>query len=56
MSQTPRQQMLATLDHRRPERVPIQLGWRSEVTEAAKRHYGVETGQEVAEILGADMC
>ncbi len=52
---TPRERMLATLEHRKPDRVPIQLGWRDEVMEAVKRHYGVETGAEVARILDADL-
>ncbi|MCX7806547.1 MAG: hypothetical protein N3A38_15380 [Planctomycetota bacterium] len=53
---TPRERMLATLNHRMPDRVPIQLGWRDEVMEAVKKHYGVETEGEVARILDADIC
>ncbi len=52
---SPRERMIATLEHRRSDQVPIQLGWRDEVTEAAMKHYGVESPQQVAEILGADM-
>ncbi len=52
---TPRERMIATLEHRRPDQVPIQLGWRDEVMDAAMRHYGVGTAREVAGILGADM-
>lgn len=52
---TPRERMIATLAHRRPDRVPIQLGWRAEVTQAAMAHYGVATPGEVAEILEADI-
>ncbi len=55
MPMTPRERMIATLNHQKPDRVPIGLGWRAEVTEAAMAHYGVETAHEVAEILGADM-
>ena len=40
---TPRERMIAALEHRVPDRVPIQLGWRDEVMEEAKRHYGVDT-------------
>lgn len=53
---TPRERMIATLNHQRPDRVPIELGWRDEVMDAAKEHYGVATNQEVAAILGADNC
>ena len=53
---TPRQRMIATLNHRRPDRVPIQLGCREEIMEGLRRHYGVETNGEVAEILDADLC
>ena len=52
---TPRERMIATLSHRRPDQVPIQLGWRAEVTQAAMKHYRVSTPREVAEILGADI-
>ena len=31
---TPRERMLATLNHKMPDRVPIQLGWSAEVTAA----------------------
>lgn len=54
---TPRERMLATLNHRKPDdHVVIELGWRDEVMQAAKKHYGVSTGLEVAAILGADNC
>lgn len=52
---TPRERMIATLEHRMPDRVPIMLGWRDEVQEAVMRHYGVDTFGEVARILEADM-
>jgi len=52
---TPRERMIATLNHTKPDRVPIELGWRDEVMEAVKRYYGVESSHEVAEILGADI-
>jgi uroporphyrinogen decarboxylase len=51
---TPRERMIATLNHQRPDRVPIELGWRDEVMDAAKKHYGVQTEREVEQILGAD--
>ena len=53
---TPRERMIATLSHQKPDRVPIQLGWRDEVMEEVKKHYAVETGEEVAKILDADIC
>jgi len=52
---TPRERMIATLEHRRPDVVPIQLGCREEVMVELRRHYGVQTNQEVAEVLAADM-
>ncbi len=51
---TPRERMIATLEHRKPDRVPIALGWRWEVTEAVMKHYGVADPYEVNRILGAD--
>jgi len=48
--------MIATLSHRKPDRVPIQLGCREEIMEGLRRHYGVQTNGEVAEILDADLC
>jgi uroporphyrinogen decarboxylase len=49
-----RERMIATLDHKRPDRVPIELILRGEVAAALRRHYGVETDVEVARILEAD--
>jgi len=51
----PRERMIATLSRRKPDRVPIQLGWRDEVFDAVRKHYSVETNGEVARILGADL-
>ena len=51
----PRERMLATLNHEKPDQVPIQLGWRHEVMAAVEQHYGVSTPGEVARILGADI-
>ncbi len=51
---TPRQRMIDTLNHQRPDRVVIELGWRDEVTAEAMQHYGVNSAREVAQILGAD--
>jgi uroporphyrinogen decarboxylase len=53
---TPRQRMIATLEHRRPDRVPIELGCREEIMELLRRHYGVADDLEVAKILEADLC
>ncbi len=47
--------MLATLNHVKPDRVPIQLGWRPEVMAAVQKHYGVDSALEVEKILGADL-
>ncbi|HUS91161.1 MAG TPA: uroporphyrinogen decarboxylase family protein [Phycisphaerae bacterium] len=52
---TPRERMLATLGHRRPDRVPIQLGCREEIMERLRRHYGVATHHDVAGVLQADL-
>jgi uroporphyrinogen decarboxylase len=48
--------MIATMEHRRPDRVPIQLGCREEVMAALRAHYGVPSDHEVAVILEADLC
>ncbi len=55
MPMTPRERMLATFDRRKPDQVPIMLGWREEVDQAVMKHYGVETYKEVEQILGADI-
>jgi uroporphyrinogen decarboxylase len=48
--------MIATLSHRKPDRVPIQLaGTRLEVMAMLKKHYHVESVEEVSKILAADM-
>ncbi|MFO7897712.1 MAG: uroporphyrinogen decarboxylase family protein [Planctomycetota bacterium] len=52
---TPRERMTATLNLEKPDQVPIQINWRSELMDTVKKHYGVETGREVEQILGADM-
>jgi len=52
---TPRERMIATLNHRKPDRVPIQLGCREEIMERLRAHYGVATNQRVAEVLQADL-
>ncbi len=51
----PRQRIIATLEHQKPDRVPILLFWRDEIWEAVKKHYRVETAGEVARILEADL-
>jgi uroporphyrinogen decarboxylase len=48
--------MIATLEHRRPDRVPIELGCREEIMELLRKHYGVGDDLEVARILEADLC
>lgn len=52
---TPRERIRAVLNHQMPDRIPISLGWREEVTEAAKAYYKVGSEQEVAKILDADL-
>jgi uroporphyrinogen decarboxylase len=52
---TPRERMLATLNHQKPDQVPIQFTLRDELMDKMKEHYGVDTGQQVEELLGADM-
>ncbi len=51
----PRERIIATLEHKKPDRIPIQYIWRDEVTEAVKQYYKVETAAEVARILEADL-
>ena len=51
---TPRERMIATLSHTKPDRVPIRLDARPEILAALRRHYGVESDQKVLEVLGAD--
>lgn len=53
---TPRERMTATLTRQRPDRVPIELGCREEIMAGLRCHYGVETNQQVAAILDADLC
>ena len=52
---TPRERMIATLEHRRPDQAAAGMWCRPEVMANLRAHYGVESDQEVAEILGADM-
>jgi len=52
---TPRERMIATLNHEKPDQVPIQVGVRDELMDRMKAHYGVATEREVEAILGADM-
>ena len=51
----PRERMLAALAHRKPDMVPMSLDCRAEVRAALRKHYRVETDEEVARILGADI-
>jgi len=52
---TPRERIRATLDHKRPDRVPMMVSARNEVEEALMRHYGVATFRDVLEVLDADL-
>ena len=49
-----RERILATLNHEKPDRVPIQVNWRSEVGVAMRDYYDVESVDEVYKILGVD--
>ena len=52
---TPRERIITTLQHQKPDQVPIQLWCRDEVWAALREYYQVGTDQEVAAVLGADM-
>ena len=52
---TPRERMLATLQHQKPDQVAAGMWCRPEVMTGLRAHYAVDTDQEVAAILGADM-
>ena len=52
---TPRERMIATLKHEKPDQVPIQFTLRDELMDKMKAHYGLATGRDVEEHLGADM-
>lgn len=52
---TPRERMTATLEHRKPDRVPMQVNARQEVEEALVAHYGVSNFREVLEVFDADL-
>lgn len=47
-----RERFLATMKHQLPDRIPTVLDAQSEVQEALKRYYSVESYQEVLDILG----
>ena len=51
---TPRERMIATLNHVQPDRVPIRINARHEVMEALRRHYRVKKDGQVRAILGAE--
>ncbi len=51
---TSRERMITTLNHEKPDQVPIELDWRDEVWEAARKYLKMETDIEVAKFLGAD--
>jgi len=51
---TSRERMIATLNHERPDRVPIQINLRPELAEEVRRHLGVDTVHEALERLGCD--
>ena len=49
-----RERMIATLNHQTPDRVPIQINWRPEMGEIVREYYGVDSVDEVYDILGMD--
>ncbi len=51
---TPRERILMTMAHRRPDRIPTAYVARGEVDRAIMAYYAVETMTEVHEILGTD--
>jgi uroporphyrinogen decarboxylase len=51
----PRERMIATLNHQKPDIVPIQLGWRKELWQPVMDHYKVDSADEVVKILEADL-
>ena len=52
---TPRERMLATLNHVKPDRVPIIPSMRSEMLEALRKHYKLADAWEVYKIWDADL-
>ncbi|KUK64863.1 MAG: putative protein5 [Parcubacteria bacterium 34_609] len=48
-----RERFLTTMKHQLPDRIPTVIDARSEVQEALKKYYSVESYQEVLDILGA---
>ncbi len=51
----PRERMLATLNHRAPDRVPIILSFREELIEAITEYYKAGSFDEVVRLLDADL-
>ena len=51
---TPRERILKTMNHERPDRIPAVLGARAEVNRELLQHYGVDSMEEVHRILGTD--
>ena len=51
---TPRERILMTMRHQRPDRIPAVYGARAEVDRAMMEYYGVKSISEVHKILGTD--
>ncbi len=51
---TPRDRMLTTLAHQEPDRVPLTTRLWLDTRIKLRQHYGVETDQELFEIMGID--
>lgn len=51
---TPRERIVRTMNHQRPDRVPTFLGARPEVNRALMEHFGTDSLGEVKRLLGAD--
>jgi uroporphyrinogen decarboxylase len=52
---TPRERVMTTLEHREPDRVPVDYWAVSEVTERLKRHFGLQDDEGLLRHLGVDL-
>ncbi len=51
----PRERVMISLEHREPDRVPIDYWAVPEVTERLKRHFGFQEDEELLRHLGVDL-
>ena len=54
MGMTPRERLLTTLSHREPDRVPLTAKLWVDTRLKLRRHFGVETDEELFEEMGID--